>query len=290
MSLVVTSAANATIRRLKSLRMKKHRRSEGLFLAEGLRILVEALDAGRTPEILLHAAGHEAHPLVARLVAATVAAGGHVLATTPAILAGVSGKDNPQMVLGAYREIASGLDALRLSAGRIVAAERLRDPGNLGTLLRACDGAGAGGLVLLESSTDPFSVEAVRASMGAIFTVPVAQSSADAFLAWARRAGVALLGAALVEGALDYREARFPSPCCILLGNEQQGLPAGLVAACDACVAIPMLGRADSLNVAMAGTLLLYEALRRQQPPGQARRAPSACGAAGRRRRASPGR
>ncbi len=267
MSPVITSHANATVRRLKSLRLKKHRRAEGLFLAEGLRILLEALDAGRTPEILLHAAGQEAHPLVDRLVAATRDAGGQVLATTPAVLAGVTGKDNPQMVVGAYAERTPGLAALRLSTGRILAAERLRDPGNLGTLLRACDGAGAGGLVLLDASTDPFSVEAVRASMGAIFTVPVVQASGDTFLAWVRACGVHLVGAALVEGACDYRLARYPAPSCILLGNEQQGLPRPLIAACDTLVVIPMLGRADSLNVAMAGTLLAYEALRQQRPP-----------------------
>lgn len=281
MSLVVSSTANATVKRLRSLRLRKHRAAEGLFLAEGLRILLEALDAGRTPEILLHAAGREAHPQLARILASTRAAGGRVVAATQAVLASVSGKDNPQMVIGAYRAEEAGLSGLRLDAGRILAADRLRDPGNLGTLLRACDGAGAGGLVLLDSSTDPFSVEAVRASMGAIFTVPVARAPAPAFLAWARGSGVHLLGAALDPRATDYREAAFPPPACILVGNEQQGLAAELADACEALVRIPMRGRADSLNVAMAGTLLLYEALRRQEPPAAGPAAPpgSAAGA-----------
>jgi TrmH family RNA methyltransferase len=263
---VITSHANAAVKRLKSLRLKKHRRAEGLFLAEGLRILLEALDGGRTPEILLHAAGREGQPALARLVAATQAAGGQVLAASEAVLAGVAGKDNPQMVLGAYAIPRPGFDALRLDAQRLLAAERLRDPGNLGTLLRACDGAGAGGLVLVDACADPFSVEAVRASMGAIFTVPVVQADSAALLAWVRDAGIHLVGAAIDPRACDYRDAPFPAPACILLGNEQQGLPEPLVAACHALVRIPMQGRADSLNVAMAGTLLLYEALRRQAP------------------------
>lgn len=263
---VITSHGNATIKRLKALRLKKHRRAEGLFLAEGLRILIEALDEGRTPEILLHAAGREAQPALARLMAATAAAGGQVLEASEAVLAGVSGKDNPQLVMGAFAIPTTGFADLRLDAGRLIAAERLRDPGNLGTLLRASDGAGAGGLLLLDDCTDPWSVEAVRASMGAIFTIPVVQTDSAAFLDWARGAAVHIIGAAIDPRAGDYRQADFPQPCCILLGNEQQGLPEPLVAACDALAMIPMRGRADSLNVAMAGTLLLYEALRRQEP------------------------
>ncbi len=272
----VTSTANPTVKRLRRLRLKKHRRAEGLFLAEGLRILLEALETGRTPRILLHAAGRETQPALARLIEATRAAGGQVLAASGAVLSAVTGKDNPQLVAGAYAAEEAGLSGLRPAAGRLVAAERLRDPGNLGTLLRACDGAGAGGLVLIGPSADPFSVEAVRASMGAIFTVPVARVGAGAFLAWAHRHGIHLVGAALDPRAADYRVAAFPAPCCILLGNERDGLAEPLAAACAGLVAIPMRGRADSLNVAMAGTLLLYEALRRQEPAPRAPGAPPA--------------
>jgi TrmH family RNA methyltransferase len=266
---VITSHGNATVRRLKSLRLKKYRREEGLFLAEGLRILLEALDAGRTPAILLHAAGREEHAGLARLVEATLAAGGEVLSVTAPVLAGVSGKDNPQMVLGAFQPFATPLGDLPLGVPRILAAERLRDPGNLGTLLRACDGAGAGALILVEDCADPFSVEAVRASMGAIFTVPIAFARVDELPSLLRTRGVQLIGAAIDARSTDYRLAAFPDPCCIVLGNEQQGLSEDLQLACDALVMIPMLGRADSLNVAMAGTLLIYEALRRQLPQPQ---------------------
>jgi TrmH family RNA methyltransferase len=150
-----------------------------------------------------------------------------------------------------------------LPAGRrFLAAERLRDPGNLGTLLRACDGAGASGVVLIGDCTDPFSLEAVRASMGAIFTVPVASASLADLLAWKAATGATLTGAALHPAARDYRVADYGDPAMILLGNEAEGLPAEALASCDQLVKIPMLGRADSLNVAMAGSLLLYEALR----------------------------
>jgi TrmH family RNA methyltransferase len=147
---------------------------------------------------------------------------------------------------------------------RTLVAERLRDPGNLGTLLRACDATGTGALVLLDESADPTSVEAVRASMGAFFTVPAVTATTAELLAWKARHGARLLGAALDPRAEDYRCADYGAPALLLVGNEAQGLPEALKAACDSLVIMPMRGRADSLNVAMAGTLLLYEALHRQ--------------------------
>ncbi len=260
----VTSPSNATLKRLRSLKEKKYRRAEGLFLAEGLRILTEAADQGWTPAILLVAEGRLDHPLVRRLVRATLAEGGQVLEVPPALLSTVTGKDNPQSVAAAYRTRATDLAALPCR-GIVLAAERLRDPGNLGTLLRAADAAGASALVLVDDSADPTSVEAVRASMGAFFTVPTAQAAGGQFLEWRRGHGARLVGAALDARAVDYRDTSWASPCIILLGNEAQGLPEPLKAACDALVRIPMHGRADSLNVAMAGTLLLYEAVRAGQ-------------------------
>ncbi|WP_448581993.1 TrmH family RNA methyltransferase [Thermaurantiacus sp.] len=257
----IASAANARVKRLRSLREKKYRRAEGLFLAEGLRIGIEALDSGWEPQAVAFAADRADHPLVRRLVRACR---GDVLPVTPAVLATLSGKDNPQAVVSAF-----AIPQRRLAdlppGQRLLAAERLRDPGNLGTLLRASDGAGGAGLILLGDCTDPYSVEAVRASMGAIFTVPVVHASVEELLAWKAAHGATLTGAALHPAAWDYRALDFGNPALLLLGNEAEGLPAPLVEACDQLAQIPMRGRADSLNVAIAGALLLYEALRRQE-------------------------
>lgn len=255
---IIRSAANARVKRLRSLREKKYRKAEGLFLAEGLRIGIEALDAGWTPQAVAFLADREDHPLVRRLVRAT---SGDILPCTAEVLATLSGKDNPQAVVSAFAIPSRNL--ADLPAGPVtLAAERLRDPGNLGTLLRACDGAGAAGLVLLGDSTDPYSVEAVRASMGAVFTIPCVTATEAEFLAFA--AGKCLTGAALDGRAKDYRLLDYGDPAVILLGNEAEGLPEPLKAACGQLAIIPMRGKADSLNVAMAGTLLLYEALRRR--------------------------
>lgn len=260
----VTSASNTTLKRLRSLREKKYRRAEGLFLAEGLRICTEALDAGWVPKLLLFAAGKGDHPLVRRLVQATLGEGGQVLETSAELLSGVTGKDNPQAVAAAYTPRVLTLDALT-PGPRTLVAERLRDPGNLGTLLRACDATGTGALILLDDSADPTSVEAVRASMGAFFTVPSLQATTADFLAWKARHGAVLTGAALDPRAINYRAASYAPPALLMVGNEAQGLPEALKAACEQLVIMPMRGRADSLNVAMAGTLLLYEALHWQE-------------------------
>ncbi|WP_448585361.1 TrmH family RNA methyltransferase [Thermaurantiacus sp.] len=260
----ITSAQNPRLKRLRSLREKKYRQREGLFLAEGLRVVTEAVEAGWPLAALVFAAGREDHPRVRRLIGAACDAKAEILAVTPRLLSGLTGKDNPQIVVGAFEPRLGHLETLA-PPPRLVAAERLRDPGNLGTLLRACDAAGAGGLVLLGPSTDPFSVEAVRASMGAIFTVPVVVAAGlEGLLAWKAEHRATLTGAALVPGAEDYRVADYGQRAILLLGNEAEGLPEPMRAACDRLVRIPMLGRADSLNVAMAGTILLYEAWRQQ--------------------------
>jgi TrmH family RNA methyltransferase len=162
----ITAFSNSIVKLLRSLRDKKARRSEGLFLAEGLRILTEARDSGRLPEIVAFSPEGAKHPLAAEIIAATEAAGGDAVETTPDILSKMSGKDNPQMLLGAYRQPDTSLERIDRSAAPLwIVAQALRDPGNIGTILRTGDAVGAGGLILIDDSADPFSVEAVRASM-----------------------------------------------------------------------------------------------------------------------------
>jgi TrmH family RNA methyltransferase len=254
----VTAFSNATVKRLRALRDKKARRAEGLFLAEGLRIIAEARDSGRLPEIIAFAPEGGRHPLAAEIIAATEAAGGEAIETTPDILAKMSGKDNPQMLVAAYRQHETALTAIdRTAAPLWIAAQALRDPGNLGTMLRTGDAAGAGGLILIDDCADPFSVEAVRASMGAIFTQAIATARWDEFIAWLREGPGQLVGTSL-EATQDYLDADYSAPCFILVGNEQQGLPEDYQAACDSLVKIPMAGRADSLNAAMATAVMAF--------------------------------
>jgi TrmH family RNA methyltransferase len=254
----VTAFSNSTVKLLRSLRDKKARKSEGLFLAEGLRILTEARDSGVLPEIIAFSPEGARHPLAAEIIAATETAGGDAIETSADILSKMSGKDNPQMVLGAYRQPNTSLDRIERSKAPLwIVAQALRDPGNIGTILRTGDAAGAGGLILIDESADPFSVEAVRASMGALFTQDIATARWPEFVSWLRSGEGQLVGTSL-KATLDYLDAEYRRPCFLLIGNEQQGLPADFEAECDLRVKIPMAGRADSLNAAMATAVMAF--------------------------------
>ena len=254
----ITSFSNETVKRLRALRDKKARKSEGLFLAEGLRILTEARVSGRLPEIVAFSAEGALHPLAAEIIAATEAAGGDAIETSPDILSKMSGKDNSQMLLGAYRQPETALASLDRNAAPLwIVAQALRDPGNIGTILRTGDAVGAGGLILIDDCADPFSVEAVRASMGAVFTQQVATARWPEFVAWLRDGDGQLVGTSL-KANQDYLDAQYRPPCFLLIGNEQQGLPPDYEDECDSLVKIPMAGRADSLNAAMAAAVMAF--------------------------------
>src|SRR5690242_8451303 len=194
----ITAFSNSTVKRLRALRDKKARRAEGLFLAEGLRIVAEARDSGQLPEILAFSAEGAKHPLAAEIIAEAEAAGADAIETTPDILSKMSGKDNPQMLLGAYRQPDTSLERIdRAKSDLWIVAQALRDPGNLGTILRTGDAVGAGGLILVDDCVDPFSVEAVRASMGAIFTQQTAAARWPEFVNWLRSGEGQLVGTSL---------------------------------------------------------------------------------------------
>ena len=260
----ITGFSNPTVKYLRSLRDKKHRKREGKFLAEGLRLLTDARESGHVPELLVMAGGRDAHPLLDALEAQVAGAGGEVIETSADILSKITGKDNPQAVAGVFAEFDTSLAALDRSLADIwLVAQALRDPGNLGTMLRTGDAIGAGGLILLDDCADPFGVEAVRASMGAVFTQRIAQARWEEFLPWLRGAGEngGQLVAASLREAVPYRGAPYAAPCFVMVGNESQGLPAAYETACDLRVTMPMRGRADSLNAAVAAAVLGYEVL-----------------------------
>lgn len=254
----ITSFSNDTVKFLRSLRDKKARRQAGLFLAEGLRIMAEAREAGILPAVVACAEG-ELHPLAAEIVAEAEAAGAEAITVPDEILAKMSGKDNPPLLLGAYRQPRLGLaDLDRASADLWIVAEKLRDPGNIGTILRTGDAVGAGGLILVDDSADPFSVEAVRASMGAIFTQKIVQVPWPTFLAWLREGSGQLVGTSL-QTDHDYLAPTYDKPCFLMVGNEQAGLPEEYEAECDLLVKIPMHGKADSLNAAVATAIMAFQ-------------------------------
>ena len=257
----ITGLSNPTVKSLRALRDTRLRKREGRFLAEGLRLLTDARESGLIPQTLVMAERRDPHPLLTALEADVLATGGEILEVSEAVLEKITGKENPQAVAGIFAEFDTALSRIdRESAPIWLVAQALRDPGNLGTMLRTGDAVGAGGVILIDDCADPFSVEAVRASMGAIFTQKVVRARWDEFLTWLR-AGTGQLVAASLRDAVPYRGAPYQAPCFLMVGNESRGLPEEYERACDLRVTMPMRGRADSLNAAVAAAVLAYEVL-----------------------------
>lgn len=256
----VTSLANPLVKDIKALALKKFRDAQNAFMAEGLKLVIDALDLGWTIRTLVFAKSSLGNPLVEKAAARTVATGGTVLEVPEKVLAAITRRDNPQMVVGVFEQRWQPLKAITPAAGDVwVALDRVRDPGNLGTIIRTVDAVGARGVILVGETTDPFAVETVRATMGSIFAVPVARASQEAFLAW-RKGFSGIVAGTHLRGAVDYRGPDYGRrPVVLLMGNEQQGLPEALTGACDLLLRIPQAGRADSLNLAVATGVMLFE-------------------------------
>jgi TrmH family RNA methyltransferase len=197
------------------------------------------------------------------MAARTVASGGLVLEVNEKVIASITRRDNPQMVVGIFEQRWTPLRDIRPRDSETwVALDRERDPGNLGTIIRTADAAGASGIILIGETTDPFSLETVRATMGSVFAVPVARATPEEFIAWRKSAGVSVVATHLA-GAVDYRTIDYrKKPVVLLMGNEQSGLPEQLAREADALARIPQQGRADSLNLAVATAVMLFEARR----------------------------
>ena len=256
----VTSLANPLVKDIKALALKKFRDEQQAFMAEGLKLVIDALDLGWSIRTLVFAKAGRGNGAIEKVAARTVAAGGTVLEVSEKVLTAITRRDNPQMVVGVFAQRLMPLKDIQPKGGDVwVALDRVRDPGNLGTVIRTVDAVGAKGVILVGETTDPFAVETVRATMGSIFAVPVARATADAFLAW-RKGFSGLVAGTHLKGAVDYRSIDYSDkPVVLLMGNEQQGLPDELANACDKLLRIPQAGRADSLNLAVATGVMLFE-------------------------------
>ncbi|MCF3639206.1 RNA methyltransferase [Rhizobium sp. TRM95111] len=259
----VTSLANPIVKDIKALAQKKARDESRSFIAEGLKLVIDAIELGWTIRILVYAKAAKGKPQVEQVAARTVASGGLVLEVSEKVLSAVTRRDNPQMVVGVFEQRYSPLREIRPKPGETyVALDRVRDPGNLGTIIRTADAAGASGVILVGETTDPFSLETVRATMGSVFAVPLVRTNVADFVRWKAESG-AMVVATHLAGAVDYRAIDYRrKPVVLLMGNEQAGLPDELAREADALARIPQAGRADSLNLAIATGIMLFEARR----------------------------
>ncbi len=261
----ITSLQNERVKLIRSLDMRKVRRETGLFVAEGASVLVTARDAGWVPKMLVFLAGSAQAGVHRALLDWAESAGAECLEVSAAVLGKLAAKDNPQTMLGVFEQRWVSEPEAAIVAGDAVwlALEAVRDPGNLGTIVRTVDAVGAGGVILVGTCVDPYSRECVRATMGSIFDVAIVRMTPERFRGWAATWRGDIVGTRLAASE-DYRKASYRAPTLLLMGSEGPGLSPELAAVCSRLVKIPMAGRLDSLNLAVATALVLYE-IRKEQ-------------------------
>ena len=261
---MITSFRNPLVKRIKKLKQKKYRQREGAFFVEGVRVVLSALERGAPVETIVVAPELLTSQVAWEAVAAQQAQGAEVREVSGEVFESFAERDNP-VGLGAIVGVRlRDLDALPAGPGDIFAALfDVGDPGNLGTVVRTLDGVGAAGLILVGQTTDPFHPTAVKASMGALFNVPVAEAETiEPVWHWAEDRGLHTV-ATSAHAQEPYWDAVYELPALLLLGSEGEGLPAEVLAEAEQAVTIPMYGASSSLNLAVAAGLLLYE-VRRQ--------------------------
>jgi TrmH family RNA methyltransferase len=256
---LLTSRQNPKIKQIRALSSRKQRQEQGFFVVEGIRHVGEVIESGAPIEYLLYAPellkSEYAYSLITQLRLRDIP----VFTTTPDVFTDIAEKHHPQGILAVVRQKLAPLGSLSQDNFRWgVAILSPQDPGNLGTLIRTLDAAGADGLIVLENGTDIFHPKAVRASMGTIFWKPVVYASFAEFRAWQNVHKYNIYGTS-AKGSVNFTEVDFQCPAILLLGSEREGLGEEQIALCDFLVSLPMRGRATSLNLSVAAGVLLYE-------------------------------
>jgi TrmH family RNA methyltransferase len=264
--LQVTSLQNPRVKDAVRLRDRRDRDKSNLFLIEGYRELLRAVDAGFAidmlficPDLFL---GENEPALIQRIAQA----GAKVLECSDSVFHKISYRDRPDglVAIAPQRHLTFDQIGKEQQAPLYVVAEAIEKPGNLGTILRSSDAVGVDALIVCDRCTDVYNPNVVRASVGTLFTVPIVEAGGKETLEWLRANGVKIL-AATPSAKEEFTQVDMTGPLAIAVGTEQLGLSPLWMEQADIQVRIPMLGVADSLNVAMATTLLLYEAQRQRR-------------------------
>lgn len=266
---LITSHRNPRVKFLRSLRLRKVRRREGRFLIEGIRVVQEALTTGAPVETVIYSpellVSDRARALVEQIQPS------RRLALSAKVFRALSDRDAPQGIAAVVGVQNHQLDDIPASEGLfVVVACRLRDPGNLGSIIRTADAAGAAGVVVVEPSVDPYDPQAVRSTMGSLFALPVCtvpdETALDSWYARLRSTGISpLVVASSAHAERIYTDVDYCRPVVLLLGSERRGLSASMHESADIAVRLPMSGRATSLNVSAAAAALVFEVIRQRR-------------------------
>ncbi len=257
--MLISSTTNARIKYIRSLAHRPDREKAQLFFIEGIRIVAEAIQLDAAIQTLVYAPTLLKSSFGMELIQQQEQRGISCLEVSADVFKSLSVKDGPQGLGAVVSQRWEQLHALQGNEGLCwVALDSAQDPGNIGTILRTCDAVGAAGLLLLGSCADPYDAGALRASMGAIFSQRLVKASFTEFVQWKRERGLTIIGTS-DKGSVPYRTSTYRKPLVLLMGSEREGLSQEQQAMCDMMVQIPMVGRSDSLNLAVATGVVLYE-------------------------------
>ena len=262
----ITSRQNAKIKQARALRWRKVREETGLFLVEGIRHVGDAISAGALIERIFYAPDLLTSDFAYGLIQQANKRGVLCYKLSSDVFKSLAEKVGPQGILVVVRQTPTPLAELtpqNFPWG--VALMAPQDPGNIGTILRTIDAVGANGLILLDGGTDPWHPTAVRASMGQLFWLPVVQTSFDDFKSWVEEHDYHVYGTS-ARGEVDYLEITYSHPCVLLLGSEREGLSVAQAAICERIARVPMVGRLNSLNLAVAAGVILFEMKKARRP------------------------
>ena len=258
----ISSLHNPRIKQIRALRYRKERDRTGCFFVEGLHAVAEALHLQTPVETLVVAPDLISSSYGYELVERTHQNNTPCLTVTKDVFASLVPRDATQGIAAVVQQRWDKLKYLNPPPAHCwVALESIQYPGNLGTILRTSDAAGGTGLLLLGNTTDPYDPISVRASVGTIFAQQLIRTNIEAFANWIQQHNVCVVGTS-PAATLDYRAIHYPKPLVVLMGSERAGLSPAMQELCHAIVHIPMVGRSDSLNLAVATSLLLYEIFR----------------------------
>lgn len=263
--LKITSAVNPHIREVIRIREKRAKFRHTAFLIEGPRLVEMAVDTGTELKQVFFtdsfAGKREGQALLRRAAEKTR----ELFEVTDQVLNKIADTETPQGIVSVVRYRHRGLDELSVEmTSLLVVIDAIQDPGNLGTIVRTADAAGADAVVILPGTCDAFMPKAVRATAGSIFTIPLVYTEADVLLKWLRTQRVKLVITA-PEGGLSVFEAPLTGALAVTFGNEAHGVSRKLRDAADIALKIPIYGRAESLNVATSAAVCLYEIVRQRQ-------------------------
>lgn len=258
----ITSYSNPKVKQARALRQRKQRDATALFLVEGLFHIGEALAAHAAIDSIFYAPDLIDSDFARQLIDRALSEGIACYETTVEVFESLAEKENPQGVIAVVRQWRATLaDLTPQNFPWGVAIVSPQDPGNVGTILRTIDAVGASGLILLDSSVDPYHPTAVRASLGSIFWYPVVSTSFNEWAQWTKQHGYHIYGTSS-KGSVDYKEiTAYEQPLFVLLGSEREGLSSEQAAVCDQLIRLPMRGHASSLNLAVAAGVVLYAVL-----------------------------